>query len=105
MGNTATSALSAREKIAEAMRRSLPHLPEGARSIVSAMLRPESIALITGTTVVWAGSHFFGVGEVVDAVLLLAGVVTLGFAVFEGADQLYQFATIALGAQTEAELE
>jgi hypothetical protein len=60
---------------------------------------------MAGTLVVWAGSHFFGVGEIVDILLLGVGAVTLGFAVFEGADELYQFTTLALNANTEADLE
>jgi hypothetical protein len=55
--------------------------------------------------VAWAGSHFFGVGEVVDVILLVVGVAALGFAVFEGAGALYDFATTALGARGNAELD
>jgi len=49
---------SSRAKIAEAMRRSLPHLPAEARGIVESMLRPETIGIIAGTLIVWTGSHF-----------------------------------------------
>jgi hypothetical protein len=72
--------MSPADRIAEAMRRALPLLPSDARSVVEAMLRPESIALITGTLVLWAGSHLFGVGEMVDVVLLGAGVLAFGYA-------------------------
>ena len=49
--------MSAADRIAEAMRRALPLLPADARSVVETMLKPESLALITGTLVLWAGSH------------------------------------------------
>lgn len=80
------------------MRRSLPPLPENAREIVEAMIRPETLAVIAGTVVVWAGSHFFGIGEIVDVILLKVGVITLGFAVFEGSIDFYDFATGAIAA-------
>jgi hypothetical protein len=54
---------------------------------------------------VWAGSHAFGVGEIVDIVLLGIGVVALGFAVFEGAAELYDFTVGALSARSDADLE
>jgi hypothetical protein len=97
--------MSSKDRIAEALRRSLPFVPAAARSTVDAMLRPETLAIVAGTLAVWAGSHFFGVGEIVDILLLAVGVLALGFAVFEGADELYEFAKGALGARTERELD
>ncbi len=97
--------LSASDKLAEGMRRSLPHLPGDARALVQAMLTPESLAIVVGTLIAWAGSHAFGVGEIVDVIFLGVGIFALGFAVFEGAGALYDFATGAIGARTDAELE
>jgi len=99
------SAMSSREKVGEGMRRSLPLLPANARQVVVQMLTPESLAVLTGTLVVWAGSHFFGVGEIVDAVLLVVGALTLGFSVFDGAKELYDFASVATKAQSDSELD
>ena len=58
-----------------------------------------------GTLVVWAGSHFFRVGEIVDVVLLVVGFSLIGVAVFDGAEALYQFSTTATRARTETELD
>ncbi|HEY6530571.1 MAG TPA: hypothetical protein VIZ65_17920 [Cellvibrionaceae bacterium] len=96
--------MSSADKVGEAIRRSLPFLPNEARSIVQSMLTPTSLALITGTLVVWAGSHFVGVGEIVDLILLGVGVLALGFSVFEGAQALYDFATGAINARNENDL-
>ncbi len=96
--------MSAEEKIGEAMRRSLPMLPAEARDQVAAMLTPTSLAIVAGTLIVWAGSHFFGVGEIVDVILLVVGVATIGLGVFSGASELYDFATTAINAQTEEDL-
>jgi hypothetical protein len=97
--------MSATDKVGEAMRRSLPLLPANARAVVEAMLTPQSLAIIAGTLVVWAGSHFFGVGEIVDVILLGVGAIALGFSVFEGAGEIYEFATGALNARTDADLQ
>jgi hypothetical protein len=104
LGSDEIYRMSAAGKIGEAMRRSLPRLPAGARAAVEAMLTPGTLAVIAGTLAVWAGSHFFGVGEVVDVILLGVGVLTLGFSVFEGATDLYNFATLALNARSDADL-
>ena len=97
--------MSSSEKVAEAMRRSLPLLPEAARQQVMALLSPGSVALISGTLVVWAGSHFFGIGEVVDVVLLAVGVALTGAAALSGAKELMDFATEAMRARTDADLD
>jgi hypothetical protein len=97
--------MSPRDKVAAAMQRSLPLLPGDVRSTVRQMLEPGSLALIAGTLVVWAGSQFFGVGEIVDVILLGIGFVALGFSVFEGARELYDFATTAVGARSEQDLD
>ncbi len=69
------------------------------------MLTPQSLAIVTGTLVVWAGSHFFGVGEIVDVILLVVGFALLGVAVFGAAEELYRFATVAVNARTDADLD
>lgn len=100
-----TVSMSSADKVAEAMRRSLPYLPGEARGVVESLLQPATLAIVTGTVVLWAGSHFVGVGEVVDIILLVVGAVALGFAVFEGAGALYEFATTSIGARTSADLD
>jgi hypothetical protein len=69
------------EKIAETMRRSLPLLPADSRAVVESMLTKENFAIVIGTLVVWGGSHFAGVGEIVDVLLLVGGLVALRFSV------------------------
>lgn len=69
------------------------------------MLEPRTLAITAATLAVWAGSHFFGVGEIVDIILLVVGAVTLGFSVFEGARELYDFATAAVNAKSEHDLD
>jgi hypothetical protein len=103
--NTVVVRMSAAEKIGEAIRRSLPHIPSDAQALVRSFLHPHSLAIIAGTLAVWATSHAFGVGEIVDVILIGIGVATVGFSVFEGAVELYGFVTGAQSAQSEADLE
>jgi len=105
LANLQISRLSSTEKVEEALRRSLPYVPGDAKAIVESMLKPETLAIIAGTIVVWAGSHFFGVGEIVDIILLGVGVIAVGFSIFDGADELYSFATKAVNAKTDKDLD
>lgn len=93
------------DKIADAIRRSLPMLPAEARQQVQAMLSPEALAIVAGTLIVWAGSHIVGVGQIVDIVLLVAGFAVLGASVFSGAQELYDFASTAVSARTGTDLD
>lgn len=100
-----TSTLSTREKTAEAVRLSLPLLPNEARATVLQMLEPASLIMVSSTVAIWAGSHFFGAGEIVDVVLAIVGVVALGFSVFDGAKSLYDFAATTLRAHSQQDLQ
>ncbi len=103
MANPAT--MSATDRVGEAMRRSLPMLPGDARKTVEAMLQPQALLIVAGTLAVWAGSHFFGVGEIVDVILLVVGFATLGVSVFQGASELYAFADKAINARSDNDLD
>jgi hypothetical protein len=92
------------DKLGEALRRSVPLLPAEAQEQIKAMLTPEALAVVVGTLIIWAGSHFFGVGEIVDVILLIGGVVFIGLGIFEGAEHLYDFVDIAINAKTDADL-
>lgn len=92
------------EKLGEAMRLSLPLLGPGVRRQIEGLLTVEALAVIAAVLVVWIGAHFFGIGFVADAILLIAGIVAIGTVVFEGVDHLYRFADKALTATRTADL-
>ncbi len=97
--------MSTEQKTGEAMRRSIPLLPAEAQEQVRQMLTPTALAIIAGTIVVWAGSHFFGIGEIVDVILLVVGLATIGGGVYSGSEELYRFATTAINAHNDADLD
>src|SRR6266850_546855 len=93
------------DKFAEALRRTAPRLPGSMRKEFEALLSPTSLAIIGGTLVVWAGSHAFGVGEVVDLILLIGGAFFLGMAVFDVARELGDFLVVTSNAADERDLD
>lgn len=93
------------EKIAEAIRRAIPMLPADAREEVEALLTPQALSIMAGVLVLWVVSHFFGVGEIADVVLLVVGVVALGGVAVQAAEELYNFASNAVGAKREEDLD
>lgn len=97
--------MSVTDRVGEAMRRALPLLPGEARTTVMAMLQPQALAIVAATLVVWAGSHFFGVGEIVDVILLVVGFAALGMSVFSGAGELSDFVQKAVNGRSDAELD
>ncbi len=92
-------------KLQEALTRSLPKLAPGVREQVSAMLTPEALGIMAAVLVAWVASHAFGVGEAVDLIIVAVGAFSIGLAVFEGLDQLYQFAVRTYQAQTTNDLD
>lgn len=104
LSNTAGVPLGTADRVAEAMHRAIPLLPPEAQAQVRAMLSPESLGIVCATLLAWVGSHLFGVGEIVDLILLGVGVALLGLSVFTGAQHLYEFAVTAANARSDDEL-
>ncbi|HKX31855.1 MAG TPA: peptidoglycan-binding protein, partial [Blastocatellia bacterium] len=93
------------DKFAEALRRTAPKLPGSMRHEFEALLNPTTLGILVGTLVVWAGSHAFGVGEIIDVVLLVGGLLFLGMAIFDVARELGDFLTLTSTATNEQDLD
>jgi hypothetical protein len=85
--------------------RALPKLGPEAREQIAALMSPTSLAIIAGVLVAWVVSHAFGVGEVIDIILLVVRAFSVGFAVFTGIDHLYDFASGAYNAKQASDLD
>lgn len=92
-------------KLQEVLTRSLPKLGPGVREQLSALLTKETLGIMAAVLTAWVVSHAFGVGEIIDVVILAVGAVAIGLAVFEGIDQLYQFAVRTYRARTMDDLD
>ena len=85
-------------------RKSLPYMPGDVRERLAALLTPEALATMAGVAAMWAGSHFFGVGEIIDVALLVGGWVAVGAAAGQAAHKLYDVVTITSHARSDADL-
>ena len=93
------------EKFTSVLHRTAPKLPGSMRQEFEALLTPEAVTAMVATLVVWAAAHSFGVGQVVDVLLLVAGLVFLGLAVFDVAAELSDFLYRTSTAESEDDLE
>lgn len=93
------------KKFEEVLRRTLPKLPFAMQHEFAQLLTPESIAVTAGILAALAVAHLFGVGEAVDVVLLLVGIVFLGLSIFDVASHLTDFLVGTARAETTADLD
>lgn len=89
----------------ETFTRTLPKLGPEARAQLQAVINPTSLAIIAGVLIAWLVSHAFGIGEIIDIVILVVGIASIGFAVFTGLDYLYDFALGVYRAKTSRDLD
>jgi hypothetical protein len=62
------------------------------------MLTPQALAVMSAVLVVWGVSQFFGVGQIADVILLIAGGLMLGAAAIDVATELAGFVSWATGS-------
>lgn len=80
------------DRLGRVIELTLPKIgPEAARQLEQ-LLSPTSLGVVAGILAAWVVGHAFGIGELVDTVLAVVGVVSIGLAVFSGLDELYLFA-------------
>jgi hypothetical protein len=82
----------------------LPKLGPEARGQLESLINPASLKIIAGVIGAWVIGHAFGVGEVIDAVVFVAGAAAVGMAVFSGIDELFLFAKLTWRSGTDADL-
>lgn len=99
------AAMSLTDRLAEVLQRSKKHLGTDAGDAIDSLLSPANLAIMAGMLVVWAGSHFFGVGEIVDVLLLAVGAFTIGWSIIDVAQDLYTFAELTVNTRRESDLD
>lgn len=83
---------------------SSPNLTSEIKRALSELLSPENLAIAAGVMVVWAASHFFGVGEVVDVILVGVAYVTIGVQGMQGLADLVEFGYDVINAESDFDL-
>lgn len=86
------------------LKRAAALLPGDAGKRLLAMLTPAALATMAGVTAIWAGLHFFGVGEIADVILLIVGWAAVGSSALEAGKRLVSFALKAKDARSDADL-
>jgi len=93
------------QRLAEAVRRSQAFMPAEAWNQVRLLLAPESLSVMAGVTAAWAVSHFFGVGEAADAILLVGAGATFGWSAVQIGREFCAFASLVQSARSTSELD
>ncbi|MDK1235004.1 hypothetical protein [Cronobacter turicensis] len=97
--------LNLSSKLDVVIRKTAVLLPADVGQHLLAVITPEALATMAGIVVIWAGAHFFGIGEIADVILLMVGWVALGGVAVEAGKKLYDFALKTNNAHNEAELD
>jgi hypothetical protein len=97
--------MSKAEKLQAAIGRSAKYMPAETWEMVKQFLSPESLSIMVAITTGWAVSHFFGVGEIADVVLLALGAATLGASAWHVGKNCVRFAQLVSDAQSDEEIE
>jgi hypothetical protein len=72
---------------------------------LQSLLTPTTLAILCGTLVVWLASHAFGVGEIIDVLLLTVGAFSIGWSITDVARDLYAFADGTINGKSERDLD
>jgi hypothetical protein len=83
---------------------SSPSLGIEIKHALSELLSPENLVIAASVMVVWAASHFFGVGEVVDAILVGVAYASIGVQGMQGLADLVEFGYDVINAKSDFDL-
>lgn len=93
------------DKFKTALELTVPKLPAEMRDEFAGLLTKENLAILAGVLVVWAGSHYFGVGFVADIILVGLGLFFLGWQVWAAIGDFVEFVRLTPKAQTPEDLD
>jgi len=97
--------MSLPDRLAEVLRRSKKNFGPDVGAAIDTLLSPANLAILAGTLLLWAGSHLFGVGEIIDVLLLIVGAFAIGWSITDVAKDVYAFADLTLNACSDQDLE
>lgn len=92
------------EKLAAAMWQAKDYVGPEAKALIDQLTTPEAIGQLVLIEVVYGISLFFGVGEIVTGLIIIAGVIFVGEVVIDILKSLTDFVSTAKNATTQAQL-
>ncbi len=98
-------AMALEDRFVSVLQRTAPKLPGEVREEFAAMLDPATLAVIVGVLALWAGSHYVGVGFIVDILLVVVGIGFLGWQIWSVGNDFIAFLDLTYTARTEDDLE
>ena len=102
---TPVEKMTTTEKVAETIRRAILLLPGDVGKELMALLDPKVLAFVVIVVVIWAASHFIGIGEIVDVIVIVLGIISLGPIAYVAAEHLINFATKSISADKTEDLD
>lgn len=99
------SGMSLEDRFTEVLYLTTPKLPGEIQEEFRNMLTPANVAIMVVVLAAWAGSHYFGVGFIADAVLLIGGVALLGWQIVSAGQEFVDAITITYNARTRRDLD
>lgn len=99
------SRMDLQAKLQVVLTRTAAQLPSEVGKELLSMITPQALAVVAGVVAIWGGSHFFGIGEIADVILLAVGWVAIGGVAFDAGEKLYNFAIKTNSAITEADFD
>ncbi len=97
--------MSRGERIGALLQATLPKVPADVADQIRQLLTPQALHVIEAVVVLWGLSHFFGFGEVFDALALATGVAALGADAVHAAKLAIEAFTGAGQARTSAAID
>ena len=102
---TDVARMSFEERLGAVLERAAGKVGPEIATQLRALIEPKSLAIVAGVLIAWVVSHGFAIGEIIDFIIAVVGVFSLGLAVFSGIDELYEFGRDTYDARNEAKLD
>ena len=97
--------LSFEERLGEVLKKTADKVGPEVGDQLRALVEPKSLALMAGVLLVWVVGHGFGYGEAIDLIIGIAGYIALGWGIFSGLDELYEFAKGTYYAHNDGDVD
>jgi hypothetical protein len=72
------------DRLKDVLTRTMAKVGPETKTHLQALLSPDTLKIIAGVLVAWIVAHAFGLGEIIDVILVATGAIAIGWAIFEG---------------------